>query len=163
MDADKLLMTNLRDIKAVVTGEVLNYGCQLVISSLHERQGGASIVRKLDNSGRLRSLLKSLMQIGANLSQSKEYRDFFEDVLTKVAEPLEEAGLTLNDMRSFLTSCSVLVRAIPDTHRISTLTQSSTMASQGSARKDTVDRRKDWARFVFCVKLVLFELVEGCA
>lgn len=37
------------------------------------------------SSGRLRSIVKSLMLLGANLSQSREFRDLFEDVLTKVS------------------------------------------------------------------------------
>jgi hypothetical protein len=36
------------------------------------------------SSGKLRNIVKSLMLLGANLSQSREYRDLFEDVLTKV-------------------------------------------------------------------------------
>ena len=36
------------------------------------------------SSGKLRNVIKSLMLLGANLSQSREFRDLFEDVLTKV-------------------------------------------------------------------------------
>jgi hypothetical protein len=161
VDVDKQLMNNLRDIKTVVTSDVLNMGCQLVINNLQDRAGGAAIVRKLEqHSGRLRSMLKTIMQIGANLSQSKEYRDFFEDVLTKLAEPLEDANLSLAEMNIFIMSTAALVRAIPEAHRISALTH---QAGQTSYKKDSFDRRKDWARFIFCVRLVLVELVEGSA
>lgn len=33
---------------------------------------------------KLRSILKALLLLGANLSQSREYRDLFEDIITKV-------------------------------------------------------------------------------
>ena len=45
--------------------------------------GGARIPRTLDD-GRARSVIKALMQIGANLSQSREFKDLFEDLISKV-------------------------------------------------------------------------------
>ena len=35
---------------------------------------------------RIRTVIKNLLQIGANLSQSREFRDLFEDILTKVLQ-----------------------------------------------------------------------------
>jgi len=152
MDPDKQLMNNLRDIKTVVTGDVLNAACQIVSSSLLERspRGGPAILKKLEAS-RLRSALKTVMQIGANLSQSREYRDFFEDVLTKVVEPLEEFGLSLAEMVVFLSSCSTLVKAIPSLHRISNLTTS-------SGKRERLDLKRDWSRFLLCCRFVVEEL-----
>ena len=152
VDPDKQLMSNLRDIKTALTGDTLNMGCQHVTSSLMERSGGA-IVKKLEGA-RLRTVLKAIMQIGANLSQTREYRDFFEDILTKVAEPLEEAGLSLADMNAFLICCASVIKAIPESHRTSSL-------SASTAKVDKLDRKKDWARFVLCCRLVLIQLVQG--
>ena len=155
MDPDKQLMNNLRDIKTVVTGDVLNAACQIVSSSLLERnpRGGPAILKKLDAS-RLRSALKTVMQIGANLSQSREYRDFFEDVLTKVVEPLEEFGLSLSEIVAFLSSCSTLVKAIPSLHRISNLTTS-------SGKRERLDLKRDWSRFLLCCRFVVEELFSS--
>lgn len=162
VDPDKQLMNNLRDMKSALTGDVLNMACQCVTSSLLERPGGPIIVKKLEGS-RLRSMLKTIMQIGANLSQTREYRDFFEDILTKIAEPLEEAGLSLTDMNTFLVCCSHLAKAIPETHRVSNMPPPgpNNTNAQGSHKNDKFNRRKDCARFILCCRLVLLELVEG--
>lgn len=116
----------MRDLRNLLTGEVLDNGCQLIKQKLP-----TSLIRKLDgyqNTGsastlnttnqslnsssvsvtptsssnashgvsggsyvggnvsyhKLRSILKALLVLGANLSQSREYRDLFEDIITKV-------------------------------------------------------------------------------
>ena len=61
---------------------------------------------------RIRVILKALLQIGANLSQSREYRDLFEDLLTKVAEPLEDIGMHGKDMQVFLVCCMYAMKSI---------------------------------------------------
>jgi hypothetical protein len=125
----------LRDLRNLLTGEVLDNGCQLIKQKLP-----TSLIRKLDgyqnsagavlgasafnttnqsmnsstisgtpnssstshgSSGsyvggnvsyhKLRSILKALLLLGANLSQSREYRDLFEDIITKVRIRLFEA------------------------------------------------------------------------
>lgn len=151
VDPDKQLMNSLRDIKNALTGDTLNSGCQNVTNALVER-GGGTIAKKMEGS-RLRTILKAIMQIGANLSQTREYRDFFEDILTKVAEPLEEAGLSLSDMNTFLICCAGVIRAIPETHRVSSLS--------APTKFDKIDRKKDWSRFLLCVRLLVIQLVQG--
>lgn len=77
------MLANLRDIRTMITGELLDSGCHTV-----KRHIGAMLANKLDHGGgsssRLRNVIKSLLLIAANLSQSREYRDLFEDILTKV-------------------------------------------------------------------------------
>jgi hypothetical protein len=52
-----------------------------------------TIVRKIEgnstqaSTGKLRGIVKSIILLGANLSQSREFRDLFEDVVTKVNMP----------------------------------------------------------------------------
>jgi len=47
--------------------------------------GGLSGIAGVGGGGnKLRNLIKALLLLGANLSQSREFRDLFEDVLTKV-------------------------------------------------------------------------------
>jgi hypothetical protein len=76
------LLASLRDIKSVVSGDALDLGC----ASVKQRLGNA-LYHKLEVGGassKLRNIVKALLLIGGNLSQSREYRDLFEDVLTKV-------------------------------------------------------------------------------
>lgn len=80
------LLTNLRDIRSMVTGDMLDSGCNAVRYKI-----GQAISCKLDPVGnsKLRNIIKSLLLLGANLSQSREFRDLFEDVLTKVVLSLQ--------------------------------------------------------------------------
>lgn len=77
----------MRDLRTVLTGEMLDAGCASVRSRL-----SSGILRKLEGSvsfgyslsSRLRNVIKGLLTIGSNLSQTKEFRDLYEDILTKV-------------------------------------------------------------------------------
>lgn len=75
------MLANLRDVRGIVTGETLDVG----VNSVRYKMG-QTLASKLDPTGssRLRNIVKSLLALGANMSQSREFRDLFEDVLTKV-------------------------------------------------------------------------------
>jgi hypothetical protein len=47
---------------------------------------------KLENGDLIRTIVKSLLLLGANLSQAREYRDVFEDILTKVCVAFVSLG-----------------------------------------------------------------------
>jgi hypothetical protein len=51
------------------------------IALLKKIEGGNSSGQTF---GKLRTIVKSILQLGANLSQSREFRDLFEDIVTKV-------------------------------------------------------------------------------
>lgn len=131
-------------------------------------------------AGRLRNIVKSLLQLGANLSQSREYRDILEDLLGKVCEPLEEAGYSLSDIGVFLTCCYDLVQNIPErsTSVLPTPTVSVRSLSAGYTHSENTSEqqalytpstkavggrseqlRKDWLRFVTFTRLALQQLV----
>jgi hypothetical protein len=74
----------------------------------------------------------ALMQIGGHLSQSREFRDVLEDLVTKVAEPLEEAGLGPSEIHSVFVCLLATVRAIPDNNRGS-LAAGAPVASAGTS------------------------------
>lgn len=72
-----------------MSGETLDFSCQIVRSRVHP-----AVLRKLEGSnsaqstsahGKLRTIIKSLLTLAANLSQSREFRDLFEDLMTKVS------------------------------------------------------------------------------
>ena len=76
------LLANLRELKSHLTGDLLDAGCHAVRHRL-----GHALAKKIDSSAsysRIRTVIKNLLQIGSNLSQSREFRDLFEDILTKV-------------------------------------------------------------------------------
>jgi len=75
------LLANLRELKSILTGDMLEQGVRTVRAALRPE-----LSRKIEvgGSSRISSIVKSLLQIGANLSQSREFRDLFEDLLTKV-------------------------------------------------------------------------------
>lgn len=96
---------------------MLDAGCASVRSRL-----ASTVLRKLEGSvsfgysfsTRLRTAIKGLLTIGSNLSQTKEFRDLYEDILTKVAEPLEECGVTMGEMGSIIAACYYAAEEIPE-------------------------------------------------
>lgn len=152
---------------------MLDIGCNNVRSKLNP-----AILKKLDpsvgSSGRLRNIVKSVLLIGANLSQTREYRDLFEDLVTKIAEPLEECGILPLDMPSIIAACFYVVSDIPDSNRQSIMrsstvdsslraesttianTPSATTVSRATTRTDQLKR--DWLRFITFCRLCLSQL-----
>lgn len=116
LDLDKQMLINLRDARTVLTGDVLDQACQLVKDAVAIKGSTITARRQLDLS-RIRTVLKALAQIGGHLSQTREYRDIFEDFLTKIVEPLEEAGLAPSEISCFLECCLGATNAIPDSAR----------------------------------------------
>lgn len=115
-EPDKQMLINLRDLRTAMTTELLDAGIKAVKNKL-----GAALVRRIDSgfslggsNSRLRTIIKSLFLLGANLSQSREYRDLFEDILTKLAEPMEEVGLSAPEMGAVLGACSLVVTSPHD-------------------------------------------------
>lgn len=104
------LLANLRDIRGIVTGDVLDVGCNSVRYKI-----GTAVANKLDpvGSSKLRNIIKSLLLLGANLSQSREFRDLFEDVLTKVGTGTLQCSAAFAILALFQT----LVRAISNPSR----------------------------------------------
>lgn len=146
-DPNKQLLVNLRDLRQVMTGNVLDAGLGYVRIALTERNSCSRVAKRIDDP-KMRNILKALMQIGANLSQSKEYRDLFEDILDKVHEPLKEIGLDLEDCSRLLVCSNEMVKALP--------TSGSTNARSGG--QGNKSKRRDWARFLLCCRLILLEL-----
>eukprot|EP01041_Mallomonas_annulata_P009960 gene9960-20711_t len=105
---------------------------------------GGIILRKLEAGGsqHIRHVLKALVMLGSNLSQSREYRDLFEDIMTKIGETLEEDGLTLMESCTFLRCCSGALVALE--------------GSRVSLRLG--DMKKEWQRFIRCCHLCLIQL-----
>lgn len=132
--------------------------------------------------------------IGSNLSQTKEFRDLFEDIITKVkqcfypfflhvftdtlmflqiAEPLEECGVTGNEMGQILSACYYVVQDIPDSGRVGASARASetssrliaaagetaplSMKSQSQSRAQQL--RAEWLRFVTFCQMTLGELL----
>jgi hypothetical protein len=140
---DRDLVVNLKEIRTNMTGEVLDKGIAELRKSIGSRTGGDQILSKMDEI-KMRTFVKNLMQIGSNLSQTREYRDLFEDVLTKVAETLKnEFGLNILQSQIFLINCACIVNVLPQ------------------ARSNIVNsnRRKNWIRFLLCARFLVKLLV----
>ena len=144
---------SLRDIRMHYTGDNLDKGIMAIRKSISQRTQGALLLRKL-NEDKMRAIVKSLMQIGASLSQSREYRDFLEDTLSKISEPLHEYGLNVHQIQIFLIQCACLLNVVPllrGNPNIQTL-------SAGNIAVQTA-RKKDWVRFLLCTRLLIVQLL----
>ncbi len=112
LDPDKDCIISLKDIRIFLTGEALDRAVVCVRTSISTRTHGTFILRKVDEKT-TRSVCKALLTIGANLAQAREYRDYFKDVMGKVAEPLLEEGLSTTQVQVFLINCACLVNNLP--------------------------------------------------
>ena len=183
-NANPQLLVSLRDLKALVSGEALDAGCTALRARL-----GPSLVKKLDSGvngyNKIRNIVKHLLQIGANLSQTREYRDLFEDILTKIAEPLEEANLSIVEMNNFVTNCYYIVCDISEASRpfiaaVTSMhrgTSADTSTNSGRTHSDSIAStapygtnkfasktdllKKDWLRFITFCRLCLLQLVDS--
>jgi hypothetical protein len=102
------------------------------------------------------------MQIFHPLCLIGEYRDFYEDILTKIGEPLEEAGLTLDEINTFMSSCSYLLDFPPDgfrDRRSSSVDVRQGGRSASSLLSPTI--RSEWIRYVECCRLCLMQLLKS--
>ena len=151
VDPDKDLLISLRDIRMHFTGDALGRGVNAIRKALQAYiSQGSKILVKFDES-KMRSVCKYLLLIGANLSQSREYRAIFEDMLAKVAEPLlHDVGLNREQIGIFLLCSSHLTDALPDP---------AVARTAATVRKLNLIRRKDWLRFVLCTRLVVDHLL----
>ncbi|EFA76138.1 hypothetical protein PPL_10719 [Heterostelium album PN500] len=67
----------------------------------------AQIIALLNNEklkamdSKFKSLLKGILAIGSNLSDSKEFRNLFEDIIEKIIDPLKRMDLTRDETDTF--------------------------------------------------------------
>lgn len=172
VELDKQLLINLRDLRTILTGEILDSACLLVRQAIFAN-GGTLASKRLLDPPRIRTILKSLMQIGGHLSQTREFRDMLEDFLTKIVEPLEEASLTPQEIHIFLVCCSNIVKCFPGSRTaLSNTTQSMHSSSPNKpdfSAPNIVGLKKiskneqlriDWLRFVTFSRLCIMQLIR---
>eukprot|EP00727_Mastigamoeba_balamuthi_P007470 m51a1_g3343 hypothetical protein (363) ;mRNA; r:399781-401294 len=86
------------DVKAKLGKDSQTSYCKAVLGRL----AGSLSSSALEGLGsRIRVILKSLLLMGAELSDWKEFRDLFEDLVEKVVDPCLEAGLVKKDIGAF--------------------------------------------------------------
>ena len=84
IEPDKTFLVNLRELRNLLTGDTLDAVAIEVKNRLNLTTVGQQIANKLASGGKIRLVIKSILIIGAHLSQTREFRDFLEDILTKV-------------------------------------------------------------------------------
>ena len=151
IDPDKTLMINLRELRNIFIGESLD-ACVILMRenllAIHNNSAQV-ILNKLgttvsSGNANIRGIIKSLLLIGAHLSQAKEFRDIIEDIVTTLDEFTDETGLTVAEINVLLLSASVLGDCIPissDVDVSRTLSSIDTI-SRSSGGKNTVDEYK---------------------
>ena len=171
VELDKQLLINLRDLRTLLTGEVLDTACNLVRQGILSKGAAIANSKRLLDPSRIRTVLKALMQIGGHLSQTREYRDMLEDILTKIVEPLEEAGLTAGEIHIFFVCCGRVPNAFPENTRtlsaFVTRSDSISVSEYASANVSIIKRitrseqlRIDWLRFITFVRLCTAQLIR---
>ena len=115
-----------------------------------------------------------MTNIGGHLSQSKEYRDIFDDILhlvkvknafnkyfflfivhdlLQIGETLHEAGLDRQEANLFMIACNSMISGIRD------------ILFRKLDRLDTAKKQRklniiemDWIRFVLCCRICLWNM-----
>lgn len=64
--------------------DALDQAAMLVIKSLQHNENNGYLIRIMKEQRRIHHLIKSLITVGSQLVTISEYRDLFEDILTKV-------------------------------------------------------------------------------
>lgn len=154
MEPDRQLVASLRDLKHLIGGgDALDVACALAKTSLQSREtrsAGMNVTKRVES--RLKVILKSMISIGGNLSNAREFRDIFEDIVTKIGEPLHEVGLNRAEAILVLDSFT-------DGNIFSSALRRRT-GSESSLVTNTPGSFGliDWIRFVTCCKLCLGQL-----
>jgi hypothetical protein len=110
LDLDKYWIMSMREIKHVLGMDprMTSRGVSLMDELVQSVMQHISMQQILTNTQtvnlepRLKSVVKNLVSTGANLGQSKEYRDILEDLIIRLFEPLRDAGLGCRDTVALL-------------------------------------------------------------
>jgi len=154
-EPDKQLLSNLRELRTMFTNDVCEVAVAHVKRVLSTMARGDAIVRKLDASGRLKSVLKSLTNICGHLSQSKEYRDMYDDVLNIVGESLQEGGLDKYEANGVLIACNAMIAGIKEP----LLKKMDRVENSKKQRKiNTIEM--EWVRFMLCCRVCLWNMFD---
>jgi hypothetical protein len=130
LDLDGQLLADLRDIKSI-------FNARCVVDEYVEL-----IKNKTDSKVKaLRLLVKNLFRIAVGLSQAKEFRDFFEDVLDDICVPLK--GLQPEDI-DHLFQCVVV--CLPQVSQVKVLDRPAFL--------------KSWERYVTLMSSAAIRLVK---
>jgi len=148
---------------------------ELQHGDLRPRDELSRIVAVVKDYRRLHGTIKALVALGSQLVQIGEYRDFYEDLLTRVVEPLEELGLNSTDINTLLLACCSVVPtpAIPTVNLPPSGSLIETSEATG-AYEDVVKAmhlsssvmralqlKRDWVRFITCCRMCIVHLCNS--
>ncbi|XP_029469030.1 acidic fibroblast growth factor intracellular-binding protein isoform X1 [Rhinatrema bivittatum] len=99
MDLDKEFLQDLKELKILITDkDLLDQHKSLVCTSLRGKTG---VFPEMENN--FKTLSRGLVNIAANLTHTKDVRDFFIDLLEKFIEPCKLYNWSFSDVHLFLT------------------------------------------------------------
>ena len=87
--------------------------------------------------------MKSLVVVGSQLCNVREYRDFYEDLLTKIVEPFEELGCSRDDINSILLCSCHLIDHVSSNSNSNSNSNSSNSNSSNNNGNDGVYSREE--------------------
>nr|XP_033809597.1 acidic fibroblast growth factor intracellular-binding protein [Geotrypetes seraphini]XP_033809598.1 acidic fibroblast growth factor intracellular-binding protein [Geotrypetes seraphini]XP_033809599.1 acidic fibroblast growth factor intracellular-binding protein [Geotrypetes seraphini] len=108
MDLDKEFLQDLKELKILITDkDLLDQHKSLVCTAL---RGKIGIFPEMENN--FKTLSRGLVNIAANLTHTKDVRDFFIDLLEKFIEPCKLYNWSFSDVHLFLTHYTVSACAL---------------------------------------------------
>ncbi|XP_028658729.1 fibroblast growth factor (acidic) intracellular binding protein a [Erpetoichthys calabaricus] len=108
VDLDKEFLQDLKDLKILITDkDMLDQHKSLVCTGL---RGKIQVFNEME--GNFKNLSRGLINIAAKLTNTKDVRDFFIDLVEKVIEPCKADRWLISDVRAFLTQYTNSARAL---------------------------------------------------
>lgn len=103
-EIDRHFVQELRDLRSIVLEkDFQDLHKSLVLIRLEQLQSCTlHFIKSVDTNFKMIS--RNLFTLGAGLSQSKEFRDFFNDVVEKLVEPIKQLDWSHKELDVFLTA-----------------------------------------------------------
>lgn len=104
VDLDMKLKEDVIDCRTHLLSEkqFLDEYKSLVIEQLKKKKFNEKILGEI--SSRFLAMMKALLNIGAGISKSKEFEDFFEDLEEQIADPFYRMGLDQSQVEEFFNA-----------------------------------------------------------
>jgi len=102
-EIDRHFVQELRDMRTVALDkDVQDLQKSFVVSRLEQQASTLHFIKSVDTN--FRTISRNLFTLASGLSQSKEFRDIFNDVVEKLIEPIKSFEWSSKDLDVFFTA-----------------------------------------------------------
>lgn len=103
-EIDRHFVQELRDLRSIVIDKDFQDIHKTLILNRLEQLQSCTLHFTKSVEANFKTISRNLFTLGAGLSQSKDFRDFFNDVVEKLIEPIKQLDWSLKELDVFLTA-----------------------------------------------------------